>query len=89
MPLYLVERTLPDGIGLPGPAHPPAERQRFIDNNQHEGVVWLSSYVSQHGRKVFCLYEAPEPAALRRAAQRNDLPIDRISEVRQLHPLPN
>jgi hypothetical protein len=46
----------------------------------------MHSYVSPEGKKTFCIYDAPTPEALRRAAQRNNLPIDRITEVRVLDP---
>lgn len=36
--------------------------------------------------KTFCLYEAPFPEAIRRAARRNGLPVDKITEVRALDP---
>jgi Protein of unknown function (DUF4242) len=32
--------------------------------------------------RTFCLYDAPTPEALRRAAILNRLPVDRIIEVR-------
>jgi hypothetical protein len=36
--------------------------------------------------KSFCIYEAPTPEAIRKTAVRNDLPVDRITEVRVLDP---
>ena len=35
---------------------------------------------------TFCVYDGPDPDAIRRAAQANQLPIDRITEVRVLDP---
>jgi hypothetical protein len=35
---------------------------------------------------TFCVYEAPSPEAIRSAAARNRLPIDRITQVRVLDP---
>jgi hypothetical protein len=55
-------------------------------NNDEESVTWLHSYVSKDGTKTFCAYEAPSPEAIRRTAKRNDLPVDRITEVRVLDP---
>jgi len=51
-----------------------------------EGVTWLHSYVTVDKRKTFSVCDAPTPEAVRRAAQRNDLPIDRITEVRVFDP---
>lgn len=86
MPRYLVERTHPDGFNLPGPGSGTEERLHFFENNLLDGVTWLVTYVVTGQKKSFCLYDAPNPEALRRAAQRNRLTIDRISEVRVLDP---
>jgi hypothetical protein len=37
-------------------------------------------------KKTFCIYEAPSLEAIRKVAQLNNLPVDRISEVRVLNP---
>jgi hypothetical protein len=86
MPRYLIERTFPDGITLPGPNQGAHARRVFVENNILEGVTWIHSYVVQDLKKSFCIYDAPAPEALRRAAQRNDLPVDRITEVSLLDP---
>ena len=36
----------------------------------------LQSYVSDDGRKSFCVYEAPTPEAIRKTAARNVLPVE-------------
>ncbi len=86
MPRYLVERTFPNGISLPGPGGDEIERNSFLENNKLDGVTWVVTYVVPGRNKAFCIYDAPSPEALRRAAQRNGLPIDRISQVRVLDP---
>jgi predicted amidohydrolase YtcJ len=86
MPRYLVERTFPEGLTLPGPEQDAQVRQAFIENNALDGVTWVHSYVAPDKRKSFCIYDAPTPEAVRRAAQRNSLPVDRITEVRVLDP---
>jgi hypothetical protein len=57
-----------------------------VERNADEGVTWLHSYVRDDGKKTFCIYEAPSPEAVRRAAARNGLTVDRITEVRALDP---
>ena len=47
---------------------------------------WLHSYVSDDRTKTFCVYDGPSPEAIRRAAERNKLPVDHITEVRVLDP---
>jgi len=86
MPRYLVERTFHGNFPLPTPGQEAQTRQAFVENNALDGVTWMHSYVSPEGKKTFCIYDAPTPEALRRAAQRNSLPIDRITEVRVLDP---
>ena len=83
MPCYLVERTFisVDQFNIPGPDDPEELHLGFIENNTRAGVTWLHSFVTPTGRKVYCLYEAPDPEALRTAANLNALPVDRISEI--------
>jgi hypothetical protein len=49
-------------------------------------VTWVHSYVSADKKKTFCVYDAPAPEAIRHAASRNKLPVQRITEVRVLDP---
>jgi hypothetical protein len=83
---FLVERTFPDGISLPRPDQDAQTRLEFIENNSLDCVTWVHSYVAPDGKKSYCIYDAPTPEALRRAARRNGLPIDRILEVCELDP---
>lgn len=47
----------------------------------------LAIPLNQQGAEAtFCIYDAPTPEAIRRAAQRNALPVDRIVEVSVLDP---
>jgi Protein of unknown function (DUF4242) len=46
-----------------------------------EGVRWLYSFLSADKRKTYCLYEAPFPDAIRRAAAKAGIPADAIIEV--------
>ena len=86
MPRYMVERVFPQGLSIP--ANPEGARacSAVQDKNSKRGVHWVQSYVSGDGRKTFCLYDAPSPEAVRRAAQDSDLPVERITEVRVLDP---
>jgi hypothetical protein len=86
MPRYLVERTYPDQFAIPIDLGGVQMCQTLIDNDALEQVTWLHSYVTLDKLKSICVYDAPSPEAVRRAAQRNDLPIDRITEVRVFDP---
>ena len=83
---YLVERSFSDELPLPTPELGPAGFVDVIENNARDGVTWLHSYVVPDRQKSFCICDAPSPEAVRRAAQRNRWPVDRISEVRVLDP---
>jgi hypothetical protein len=57
-----------------------------VENNSEELVTWLHSYVNEDKTKTFCIYDGPSPEAIRRAAIRNGLPVDRIIEITVLDP---
>ena len=86
MPRYLIERTFHESPGLPGPEQGEQTRLTFVENNTLEGVTWIHSYVAPDRKKSFCIYDGPTPEAVRRAALRNGLPADRITEVCLLDP---
>jgi hypothetical protein len=86
MPRYLVERTFPDGLAVPADAQGAQVCLTVIGNNAEDGVTWVHSYVTGDKKKTFCIYDAPTPEAIRRAASRSNLPVDRITEVRVLDP---
>jgi hypothetical protein len=83
MPRYVVERTFRDAwdVGADG-----EDRCRQIVERNGDEVTWLHSYVSEDGKRAFCMYEAPSPEAVRKSAARNELPVDSITSVRVLDP---
>jgi hypothetical protein len=86
MPRYVVERTFEGGLDIsPGPSGA-ATCLEVIGRNEREGVTWVHSYVSDDRRRTFCVYDAPDPEAIRRTASDNDLPLDHITQVRVLDP---
>ena len=86
MPRYLVERSFPDGFQLPIDASGVRACLAMSECNLQERVFWLQSYVSVDKRRVFCICDGPSPEAIRRAANRNQLPIHKITEVTVLDP---
>lgn len=77
MPIFMVERRYADELEAS------AELADGINRiNDEEGVRWLYSFLSADKRKTYCLYEAPSPEAIRRAAVRAGLPADVIVEVK-------
>lgn len=86
MPRYLVEQTFPDRLNIAASAEGAQQSLTIVENNTLDGVTWIHSYVTPDRHKAFCICDAPTPEAIRRAAQRNGLPVDRITEVRLLDP---
>lgn len=86
MPRYMVERTFPDGLNIPINADGAAACLSVVGRNAEDGVTWMQSYVSGDKKQTFCIYDAPTPEAVRTVAQKNGLPVSRITEVRVLDP---
>lgn len=86
MPRYLVERTFPEGWEIPGGPEGRRVLALLVTCNSDRSVTWLHSYLTDDGRKSFCVYDAPSPEAIRLTARSNGLPVDRIVEVYVLDP---
>ncbi len=86
MPRYLVERTFTDGLQIPLTEEGATVCRTVVANNTDDLVTWVHSYVTDDKSKTYCIYDAPSPEAIRRAARRNNLPVDKITEVRVLDP---
>jgi hypothetical protein len=76
MPRYVVEREFAEQLDLTKDG---VEKVNLI--NDQEGVQWIFSFLSADKRKTYCLYEAPNPEAIRAAARRNNIPADAIIEI--------
>jgi hypothetical protein len=86
MPRYVVERTFPGGWAISATPDGAEACLSIVGRNADEGVTWVHSYVSGDSTKTFCVYDAPSPEAIRKSATRNELPVDRITQVRVLDP---
>ncbi len=76
MPLFMIERHWAERLDpTPDLAKP------LNEVNAEEGVRWLYSFLSADHRKTYCIYEAPDPDALREAARRAGIPADVIVEL--------
>jgi hypothetical protein len=75
---YLIERTFPagalDGLNAEGKA-------KINSTNAKYGVRWVTSYANAKKTKTYCIYEAPNEAAVRKAAEANSIPVDTVTEV--------
>ena len=86
MPRYIVERTFPSGLEIPMTAEGAAVCQGVVSRNADLGVTWVHSYVSDDKKRTYCVYDAPDPESIRKVAERNGLPVDRITPVSVLDP---
>jgi hypothetical protein len=83
MPKYLIEREIPNAGKLS------AEELQGISQKscgvlQEMGpqIQWVESFVTDD--KVYCVYIAPNEAAVREHAQKGGFPANRISEIKSV-----
>lgn len=86
MPRYMVERIFPDRLIIPTNVEGSQTMRKVVDVNAAAGVTWVHSYVNEDKTKTFCVYDGPDPEAIREVAERNGLPVDRITQVVVLDP---
>ncbi len=81
MPKFLIEREIP-GAGDLKPEELQAISQKSCGVLKEMGpqIQWVESYVT--GDKVYCVYIAPDEAAVREHAQRGGFPANRVSEIK-------
>jgi len=81
MPKFVIEREMP-GAGALSAADLRGAAQKSCAALRDVGpsVQWLHSYVTDD--KLYCVYIAPDEAAVRRHAQIGGFPADRVSRVR-------
>ena len=86
MPRYVVERTFSEGLHIPVNTMGAQACLGVVEKNARKGVTWVHSYVTDDLRKTFCVYDGPNPEAIREAASSNNQPVDRITAVTVLDP---
>ena len=86
MPRYLIERDFGEPLTIPQNAAGVDAIKAVVETNTEDGVTWVESYVTRDHKRAFCIYDAPTPEAVRRAAKHNGHPITQIWEVSVLSP---
>ena len=81
MPKFLIERSIP-GAGKMSAAELRAASQKSCGVLRELGpsVQWLQSYVTDDA--LYCVYIAPDEAAVRTHAERGGFPANRITRIR-------
>ena len=86
MARYMVQRTFDEGLAIPANAEGAQVCAGVVEKNLDHRVTWVHSYVSDDKSTTFCVYDAPSPQAIRKAAADNGLPVDSITQVSVLDP---
>lgn len=83
MPKFVIEREIP-GAGNLSHETLKAISQKSCGVLRELGpqVQWLESFVTDD--KIYCVYIAPDEAAVRRHAEMGGFPANRVSEVRTI-----
>ncbi|CCO23912.1 DUF4242 domain-containing protein [Maridesulfovibrio hydrothermalis] len=81
MPKYVVEREIP-GAGDLKPEDLQGISQKSCGVLQEMGpqIQWVQSYVTDN--KIYCIYIAPDEAAVREHAEKGGFPANSVSEIR-------
>ncbi len=82
MGLYVIERDFLDGLDPDS-----LDVDGIIAVNDDVSIRWILSFLSADKRKTYCLYEAPNPEAIREAAARLGIPADAVVAVEQIGPM--
>ena len=83
---FMVERTFPDGLSIPQNDEGKTLVSKVVAKNGELGVTWVQSFVTPDKKKTYCIYDGPNEAAVRQAAERNGLPVDAVIPVSVLDP---
>lgn len=83
MPKFLIEREIP-GAGDLSPEQLQAISQKSCGVLREMGpqIQWVQSYVT--GDKIYCVYVAPDEAAVREHAAQGGFPANRVSQIKSI-----
>jgi hypothetical protein len=83
MPKFIIEREIP-GLGRLTAAELTGISQKSCDVLRSMGpqIQWIESYVTEN--KLYCIYIAPNEAAIREHAERGGFPANRISRIARM-----
>ena len=80
IPKHLIEREIPGAGKLSAQElHAISQKSCAVLKQLRPAVQWVQSYVT--GDKVYCVYIAPNEAAVRQHAERGGFPANRISKI--------
>jgi hypothetical protein len=83
MPKYIIEREIPEaGTLTTQDLQSISQKSCGVLNNMGPRVQWLESFVTDE--KVYCVYIAPDEAAVKAHAEQGGFPANRISRVKSI-----
>ena len=83
MPRFVIERDIPGAGNLtPAELHGISQKSCGVLRGMGPQIQWVESYVTQD--KVYCVYIAPDEAAVREHAKQGGFPANRVSEVKSV-----
>jgi hypothetical protein len=83
MPKFVIERDIP-GAGQLTPQDLKAISRKScgVLNSMGPSIQWVHSYVTDD--RLYCIYQAPDAATVRRHAELGGFPANRVSQVRSV-----
>jgi hypothetical protein len=83
MPKFVIEREIP-GAGKLTPAelHAISQKSCGVLSSMGPQIQWVESFVTDD--KIYCVYIAPDEAAVREHASKGGFPANRVSHVRAM-----
>lgn len=82
MPKFVIEREIP-GVGKFTPEQMQGVAQKSCSVLKGlPSVQWVQSYVTDD--KIYCVYIAPDEAAVREHAQQGGFPANKVSRIRTI-----
>lgn len=83
MPKFLIEREIPGAGDLTAQElQGISQKSCGVLREMGPQIQWVESYVT--GDKVYCVYIAPDEAAVREHAAKGGFPANRVSEIKRM-----
>jgi hypothetical protein len=83
MPKFVIEREIPKAGSLsPQQLQEISQKSCGVLRGMGSQIQWVQSYVTDD--KIYCVYVAPDEAAVREHAQQGGFPANRISRIRSV-----
>lgn len=83
MPKFIIERNIPAVGGFSAEQlQAISAKSCYVLNEMGAKIQWLESYVTDD--KLYCIYIAPDEAAIKEHAMHGEFPANRISRIKTI-----